>query len=162
MTRLFLASALAVGAAMHFVGKPAPSEPAVFLDADLFGIEDLDAGAAQAAGLLDIGPAGQLRVGASWQSAELETWAFDPERRSFGTVPASWLTRLDAKPGDFAGSLNAELVRQGLALGHVVADGHLAAGRVEALMAAAAQAQAQGQGQAQGQDDSDADAEESP
>ena len=146
MTRLFLASALAVGTAMHLVGQPALPEPAIYLDANLFGIEDLDAGAAQAAGLLDIGSAGELRVGAWWQASQLEAWTYDPQLQNFRPEATSWMTRMDSQPQDFAGSLNTELVRRGLALGRVVADGHLSAGRVDALMAAAAEAQAQGAG----------------
>lgn len=144
MTRLFLASALAVGAAMYFASSP--TAPASSVSADLFGIEDLNASAAAAAGLLQVGAGGELLIGAKWQAVELETWAFDEQRRSFQAMESSWVSPRDAEPEDFGTSLNAELVRRGLAIGHVTADSHLAAGRMEALAAAASEAQAQGAG----------------
>jgi hypothetical protein len=150
MTRLFLASALACAAALQLLESPGQGSQGMGLGSalDLFGLEALDIPGALEAGLIEVDSAGALGPGGEWRGVPVESW--EPvlgEGAPFQAVQHSWLVPLDASSAEAPpSSLNAELVRRGLAIGHVVTAGPGSEGYLAELATAAASAQAAGAG----------------
>ncbi len=127
MTRLFLASAIATVAVMHWVVGPDSSAPVLRPRAQLtlFGVE-----MASDAGVGARGPQG----GAEW----VETWEWTPGAElPFRPVRKLWV----AKAGGERGSKNAELVRRGLGVGHLPQGAGVTPERLRVFAEAASEAQ---------------------
>jgi hypothetical protein len=140
MTRLFLASSFVVAGVIQLAGGWDLQVPIVRPESafDMFGIEGLDRDAANAQGLLSLEGAQTSRL-VAWESDLRGARPYRPARKL-------WVRPMGSEESDYPASLNLELVRRGLALGHLAPGEDAGDGRAEAFAKAAEEAQHNKQG----------------